>query len=222
VVRDAIRALGDSSGYDLPSKRPSGKIAGALYDLAKWSTGSDRAGNPYSKPAVRAANIALGGNGIDLRRNSSLVKKGADASALALIERIEHAIAAGDSNVAAVAFERLDQWKARHGAWPFEAKRYWRAVDGLQALGMRRNGRRRSMRRNSSFGPDRDRIAARARSAFARGDTAAANRALAELRVIDIGLMPRAMRKNGRRMRRNPPIQFSDETRALAQRVYGK
>lgn len=70
AVREAIQALGDSRGYDLPTKRPSGKTAGALYNLAKWATGPDRTGNPHTKPAVRAANIALGGDGLNLRKNS--------------------------------------------------------------------------------------------------------------------------------------------------------
>lgn len=67
-VRAAIRALGNSAEYeyDLPSKRPAGTIAGALYDLAKWATTGDRTGNPYGKPVVRAANRALGGDGYDL------------------------------------------------------------------------------------------------------------------------------------------------------------
>jgi len=58
---------------------------------------------------------------------------------------------------------------------------------------------RRSLRRNSNW-YQRAKIATRAREAFARGDTASANRALAELRVVDIALMPKAaMRKNSRR-----------------------
>jgi hypothetical protein len=68
-VREAIIALGDARGYDLPAKRPSSKAAGALYDLAKWATGGDRTGNPHSKPVVRAACKALGGDGYDLPTN---------------------------------------------------------------------------------------------------------------------------------------------------------
>jgi len=49
---------------------------------------------------------------------------------------------------------------------------------------------------NSSFGPERDRVAAQARAAFARGDGAAARRALARLSEIDIALLPRAMGHN--------------------------
>lgn len=78
-----------------------------------------------------------------LKRNTSLVKQGADASAMALIERAEHALGAGDYNVATIAFERLDAWKSRHGAWPFTAARYWRAVDEMQ------RGSQASLRRNS-------------------------------------------------------------------------
>jgi len=61
--------------------------------------------------------------------------------------------------------------------------------------------RRRTKRlaANSSFGPERDRVAARARAAFARGDTASARRALAELSSIDLALMPKALRRNDRR-----------------------
>lgn len=70
AVREAIQALGDSRGYDLPTKRPSGKTAGALYNLAKWATGPDRTGNPHTRPAVRAANIVLGGDGFDFVKNS--------------------------------------------------------------------------------------------------------------------------------------------------------
>jgi len=68
-VRNAIKALGDASGFDLPEKRPSGKIPGALYDLAKWATTGDRTGNPHAKPEVKNANRALGGDGFDLPKN---------------------------------------------------------------------------------------------------------------------------------------------------------
>lgn len=61
---------------------------------------------------------------------------------------------------------------------------------------MAANGRRRRLRKNSSLGIVRDRLAARARDAFARGDSAAAARALAELREIDLSLMPRAIQRN--------------------------
>lgn len=69
-VRAARRALGDSEGYDLPARRPTGKIPGALYDLSRWSTEGDRSGNPYGNPEVRAANRALGGDGYDLPRTA--------------------------------------------------------------------------------------------------------------------------------------------------------
>lgn len=76
-VRAAIRALGgDPKGYDLPEKRPSGKIPGALYDLTKWATTGERSGNPHSKPEVKAANRALGGDGFDLPEDG---KKAAEA-----------------------------------------------------------------------------------------------------------------------------------------------
>lgn len=79
-----------------------------------------------------------------LRRNTSLVKQGADASALALMKRIEAAVGSGAYDVAAITFERLDEWKRRFGAWPFDSKRYWRAVDEMQ------RGSQASMQRNSS------------------------------------------------------------------------
>lgn len=61
-VRNAIRALGDPQGYDLPDKRPKGKIKAALFDLATWATTGNKTGNPYMKPEVKAANKVLGGD----------------------------------------------------------------------------------------------------------------------------------------------------------------
>lgn len=55
---------------------------------------------------------------------------------------------------------------------------------------------RRRVKRNSSFGPERDRVAAQVRAAFQRGDGAAARRALARLSEIDLALMPHAMVRN--------------------------
>lgn len=81
-----------------------------------------------------------------IRRNTSLVKQGADASAMALITRIEKAVGSGAYDVAHVTFERLDEWKRRYGAWPFDAKRYWRAVDEM------RRGTQASIQRNGSKG----------------------------------------------------------------------
>jgi len=85
--------------------------------------------------------------------------------------------------------------------------------------------RARRVKRNSSFGPVRDSAAARARAAFARGDGAAANRALAELRAIDIGLMPRAMKRNvrwenerGRDWRERQSIERRNQWSQLADR----
>jgi len=89
----------------------------------------------------------------------------------------------------------------------------------------RRRKSSRRVKRNSSFGPVRDSAAARARAAFARGDGAAANRALAELRAIDIGLMPRAMKRNvrwenerGRDWRERQSIERRNQWSQLADR----
>ncbi len=66
-VTAAILALTKgSSRYDTPSKRPRSKIDRALYDLVELATVGSRHGNPYTKPAVRAASIALGGDGYDI------------------------------------------------------------------------------------------------------------------------------------------------------------
>jgi len=66
AVRESRRALGDPAGYELPAKRPSGRIEGALYDLSAWATSGDRLKNPYSYDEVQQANRALGGDGYDL------------------------------------------------------------------------------------------------------------------------------------------------------------
>lgn len=72
VVCEARRALrrdassAPSTPLGLPTKRPTGKVPGALYDLSEWSTSQDRRKNPYSYLAVRNANKALGGNGYNL------------------------------------------------------------------------------------------------------------------------------------------------------------
>lgn len=134
VVREAIQALGDARGFNLPAKRPTGKVAGALYDLTKWATSGDRTGNPYSKPVVRAACKALGGDGLTL------------------------------------------------------------------PVRLRKNSRK--LRRNSADWSTRTAVAAKARAAFARGDNQAAKRYLSELSAIDLDMMPRAIRRNGRRTSR--------------------
>jgi len=82
-VREAIKALGDSSGFDIPNKRPSGKVLGALYDLAVWATTGNRAGNPHAVNEVKAANRALGGDGFDL-------PKGLTSSKVAAGSKMEH------------------------------------------------------------------------------------------------------------------------------------
>ena len=66
-VTAAILALTQgSSRYDKPERRPKSKIDSALYDLVELATTGNRQGNPYMKPAVRAASIALGGDGYDI------------------------------------------------------------------------------------------------------------------------------------------------------------
>jgi len=67
-------------------------------------------------------------------------------------------------------------------------------------IGLRSNSRRRtSLRRNSADWSTRTAVAAKARAAFARGDSRSANRYLSELSAIDLAMMPRAVRRNGRR-----------------------
>jgi hypothetical protein len=66
-VTGAILALTrGSSRYDKPKTRPSSKIGGALYDLVALATSGSRSGNPYTKSEVRAASIALGGDGYEI------------------------------------------------------------------------------------------------------------------------------------------------------------
>jgi hypothetical protein len=66
-VANAILALTrGKSRLDVPTRRPKAKIEGALYDLIELATVGDRHGNPYTKPAVRAASRALGGDGYDV------------------------------------------------------------------------------------------------------------------------------------------------------------
>ena len=65
-VRNAIRLLGDPSGFDLPANRPRDNIGRAMYDLVVWFTRGDRSGNPHAKAVVKNANRALGGDGFDL------------------------------------------------------------------------------------------------------------------------------------------------------------
>ena len=65
-------------------------------------------------------------------------------------------------------------------------------------IGLRSNSRRRtSLRRNSADWSTRTAVAAKARAAFARGDSRSANRYLSELSAIDLAMMPRALRRNG-------------------------
>jgi hypothetical protein len=66
-VTAAILALTrGASRYDKPEKRPKSKIDRALYDLVELATSGDRHGNPYNKPEVRAASVALGGDSYDI------------------------------------------------------------------------------------------------------------------------------------------------------------
>lgn len=68
-VTAAILALTHGkSKFDKPDTRPRGKIDGALWDLVQLAVGNSghREGNPYMKPAVRAASVALGGDGYDV------------------------------------------------------------------------------------------------------------------------------------------------------------
>lgn len=68
-VTAAILALTrGKSRLDKPDARPKGKIDGALWDLVELAVGNggSREGNPYMKPVVRAANVALGGDGYDV------------------------------------------------------------------------------------------------------------------------------------------------------------
>jgi hypothetical protein len=58
------------------------------------------------------------------------------------------------------------------------------------------------LRRNSADWSTRTAVAAKARAAFARGDNQAAKRYLSELSAIDLDMMPRAIRRNGRRTSR--------------------
>jgi hypothetical protein len=67
AVTGAILTLNrGGSRYDKPGRRPKSKIGAALYDLVKLATLGDRHGNPYTKPEVRAASRALGGDGYDI------------------------------------------------------------------------------------------------------------------------------------------------------------
>lgn len=82
--------------------------------------------------------------------------------------------------------------------------------------------RARRVKRNSSFGPERDRVAAQAREAFGRGDGVAARRALARLSEIDLALMPRAMARNSIYAipeRRAYPIRTAQEAYHATQRL---
>lgn len=66
-VTAAILALTrGTSRYERPEKRPKSKIDRALYDLVELATVGNRHGNPYTKSEVRAASIALGGDGYDI------------------------------------------------------------------------------------------------------------------------------------------------------------
>ncbi len=68
-VTAAILALTHGkSKLDYPAARPKSKIDGALWDLVQLAVGNSgsRGGNPYMKPEVRAASVALGGDGYDV------------------------------------------------------------------------------------------------------------------------------------------------------------
>lgn len=66
VVNAILALTKGKSRHDRPAKRPRGKVDGALYDLVALATSGDRHGNPYFKREVRAASVALGGDGYDI------------------------------------------------------------------------------------------------------------------------------------------------------------
>lgn len=84
AIRGAIRALGDKSGFDLPKKRPGGKVPGALFDLVSWAVSGNVSGNPHAVAEVKAANKALGGDGFDLPEK---LRKGAKSTDLVWVAR---------------------------------------------------------------------------------------------------------------------------------------
>ena len=85
------------------------------------------------------------------------------------------------------------------GYVPANSRNYAALVVPFDFEGSRiiRNPRRTSLRRNSADWSTRTAVAAKARAAFARGDSRSANRYLSELSAIDLAMMPRALRRNG-------------------------
>jgi hypothetical protein len=74
-----------------------------------------------------------------------------------------------------------------------------REAEDWRRSGFRVSSRKIGLQHNSADWSTRTAVAAKARAAFARGDSRSANRYLSELSAIDLAMMPRAVRRNGRR-----------------------
>lgn len=66
VVGPALEVPSVKRGFVFMCERLEASREEAFLQLYDWAVCGNRVGNPYCKPEVRAANIALGGNGRDL------------------------------------------------------------------------------------------------------------------------------------------------------------